>query len=280
VSAGAEATRGAGRELRKVWALLRADALTATSYRLRMVLALAGMLFSFIPLFFVTEALQPVVADSIRDEGGRYFGFLLLGFALTAYAGFAMSSLLDSVGSGIGSGTLEALFATPTRLPVLLAGMMSYRFARTTAQGVLLLAAIAVVGTPVAWQRLPLAAGVVVLVVFAYLGVGLVAAALHLAFRTAGPLVPAVLALSTLLGGVYFSTTVIPDVVRPLANVVPLTYGLRAVRQTLLHGAPLTEVWRDVTVLAGFAALLMLVGASAFRSGLRHARRTGTLAQY
>ena len=44
----------------------------------------------------------------------------------------------------------------------------------------------------------------------------------------------------SLLGGVYYSTSVIPEVVRPLASVVPLTYGLRALRRTLLSGEPLS----------------------------------------
>lgn len=276
----ARGAREAGAELRKVWALLRADALTATSYRLRMVLAFVGVGFSFVPLFFVAEALQPVVADSIRDEGERYFGFLLLGFALTAYANFALRSLLGSIAAGIDSGILEALFATPTRLPVLLAGMMSYKLVRTTAQAVLFLAAILVAGGEIAWARLPAALGILALVVAAYLGVGLVAAALHLAFRTSGPLVPATLAVSTLLGGVYYSTTVIPDPVQPLAAAVPLTYGLRAFRQLLLHGEPLAGVGGDLAVLSAFAAGLLVLGTFALRAGLGHARRNGTLTHY
>lgn len=268
------------RELRKVAALTRAAALTALSYRLALVLSLGGILFSLVPLFFVAEALQPTVAASIEDEGAHYFSFLVVGLAITAYIGFAMRSIPSAVSSGIGSGTLEALFTTPTRIPVLLAGMAGYDFIRTTVQALIMLAAVLVAGGTITWSGIPLSLLIVFLLLTAHASVGLVAAALHLAFRTSGPLVGATLALSTLLGGVYYSTSVIPDVIQPLAYLVPLTYGLRALRQSLLQGAELATVAADVVILAGFTIVLLTMGILAFRMGLRYARRAGTLAQY
>lgn len=274
------ARHGLGTELRKVVALTRAQALTALSYRLQLVFSFGGLLFSLIPLFFVAEALQPTVSDSIADEGERYFGFLLVGLAATAYIGFAVRSVSDAVSAGISSGTLEALFSTPTRLPVLLGGMTGYGFIRTSAQAVLMMAAVVVAGTPVAWTSLPLSLAILFLIILSYLAVGLIAAALHLAFRTSGPLASATVALSTLLGGVYYSVTVIPEVIQPLAYLVPLTYGLRALRRSLLQGASLGMVGTDVAILLAFTVVLLVIGMVSFRMGLRYARRAGTLAQY
>jgi len=266
--------------MRKVLALLRARWLTASSYRLNLVFSFFGLVVSFVPLYFVAGALQPVVEESIRAEGEQYFGFLVVGIAAMTFVGFAMRSLPGAISGGIGSGTLEALLATPTRLPTLLAGMMAYPFTQTTARAFVLLFAMWIAGAPVAWTGLPATVLIVALIVLAHLPVGLFAAALHLVFRTAGPLVPGVLAATTLLGGVYYSTTVIPEIVRPLAAIVPLTYGLRALRQTLLAGESFSVVGPDVAILAGFAGVLLAVGLLAFRLALDYARRAGTLAQY
>lgn len=273
-------SQGLAADARRLTALVRADAVSATSYRVRMILALVGLLLSFVPIFFVAEALQPVAAESIREEGGRYFGFLMVGLAVVAFVSFALRALPASVAARIDSGVLEALLATPTRLPVLIAGLVGYRFLRTTAQGVLFLGAIAVVGVPLAWSALPLAAGILVLTVVCHLGIGLVATALHLAYRTSGPLLTATLAASALLGGVYYSTTAIPDAIRPLAHAVPLTYGLRGIRQTLLQGDGFGAVASDVAILAGFTAVLLTIGVLSLRAGLDYARRSGTLGQY
>lgn len=266
--------------MRKIRALVRASWLAAKSYRLGLLFGFGGIIVGFVPLYFAAHALQPVVQDSIRLEGQEYFGFLVVGLAVTGYLSFAMRSLPAAISSGIGSGTLEALLATPTRLPTLLAGLMGYPFLRTTARSVLLLVAMWLVGTHVAWGSVPLSAAILIIIVIAHIPVGMLAAALHLVFRTSGPLVPGILAAETLLGGVYYSTNVIPEVVRPLSAVVPLTYGLRALRRSLLSGEPLSVVGTDVAILAGFAVVLFALGLFAFRKALDYSRKAGTLAQY
>src|SRR5690606_15686578 len=121
---------------------------------------------------------------------------------------------------------------------------------------------------------------ILVLLVLAHFPIGIIAASMILIFRTAGPFVAGVMAASSLLGGVYYSTSVIPDVVQPLAAFVPLTYGLRAFRRTLLSGEPLSVVAGDVTVLAGFTIVLLVVSLLLFGWSLRYAQRAGSLAQY
>jgi len=266
--------------VRKVLAFLRVSWLTATSYRLALAFSFGGLIVSFVPLYFVAGALQPVVEDSIRMEGEQYFGFLVVGIAITYYLGFAMRSLPGAISGGIRSGTLEALIATPTPLPILIAGQMAYSFCITTARAVVIFLAMWIAGAPIAWTGLPLSAAIVGLIVLAHIPVGLIAAALHLVFRTSGPLTSGVLFGSTLLGGVYYSTTVIPDAIQPLAALVPLTYGLRALRQTMLGGESLAAVTPDLLVLSGFAVVLMIMGLTAFRMALNYARQAGTLAQY
>jgi ABC-2 type transport system permease protein len=128
----------------------------------------------------------------------------------------------------------------------------------------------------------PVAVGILALIIVAHAGFGVLGAAMVLAFRTAGPLGQAVMVASSLLGGVYWPTDarIIPPVIRGLSDFVPLTYGLRALRRALLDGAPVTEIAPDVARLAGIAVLVLAASALAFRAALGYARRAGTLAQY
>jgi ABC-2 type transport system permease protein len=86
--------------------------------------------------------------------------------------------------------------------------------------------------------------------------------------------------LSGLLGGVYYPTKVIPSWIQDVSEAVPLTYGLRALRQTLLEGMPLPAVARDVTILVGFVVVLSALGVWAFARALRYAKQAGNLSQY
>ncbi|HEX6925915.1 MAG TPA: ABC transporter permease [Longimicrobiaceae bacterium] len=266
--------------MHEVFALLRASWLTASSYRLSWVISLGSLLLAVVPLYFVANALQPVMADTIRTEGGQYFAFVLVGVVAYSFLGSAAESLPGAVGGGITTGTLEALLGTPTPIPVILAGLTSYRLCWTAARAALLLSAGALFGARLEWEQLPIALAILVLIILAYLPVGLVAAALVLTFRTSGPLTKAVLTLSVLLGGVYYPTHVIPSWIERISAVVPLTYGLRALRRTLLEGMPLSAVAADVAILCVFVVVLLALGMVAFSAALRHARRAGTLGQY
>jgi len=89
-----------------------------------------------------------------------------------------------------------------------------------------------------------------------------------------------VLVLSTVLGGVYFPTSVLPPAVAPMAEWIPLTPGLRALRQTLLLGYPLGATGSDLFRLMAAAAVWVLAGVVVLRWSFAYARRAGSLAQY
>jgi ABC-2 type transport system permease protein len=261
-------------------AIARAEWRAATSYRLATALSVAGLLVLIVPVYFIANALQPVVGGSIAAEGDRYFPFLLLGMITFSLLSAAVTGLPAALRSGIATGTLEAMLATPTPISALLAGLTGQRLAWATLRGVVLLLAGWALGAHFAWGRLGMAIVIVALIVLAHLPFGLMAAALVLAFRTTGPLPQVVLVTSGLLGGVYYPTQVIPSWFRDVSAFVPLTYGLRALRQTLLEGVPAMGVMGDLAILAAFAAVLLGAGGLAFAAALRHARRAGSLAQY
>lgn len=266
--------------MRSVLALIRVSWLSFSSYRLNVVFSIGGLVALFIPVYLIARSLQPIVADSIADEGGVYFGFIIAGLAVMQLVGASVRGLPDAVSGGISSGTLEALLATPTPIRHILAGMVGYGLLWSTFRAILLLGGIALVGGTLAVGGLALAALILLIVVLAHLPFGILLASGILVFRTTGPLESLLLGGFSLLGGVYYSTTVIPEVVRPLASIVPLTYGLRAFRQALLSGEPLSAVLADVAILVGFAVVMLAVSLAVFRSSLRYARRMGTLAQY
>lgn len=264
----------------KMLALLRANWMSASSYRVGIVLSLVSLIVMTFPIYFVAGALQPLMAESIQAQGDEYFGFLLVGMIAFSFLTVAVNAVPSAIGGAIGSGTLEALIGTPTRLPTLLAGLISYELLWTLVRALLLIATGALLGAYFDWRNTLIAAFVLGLIILAYLPFGLFAAAAVLAFRTTGPFPKAVLTISGLLGGVYYPTKVIPSWLQHVSDFVPLTYGLRALRRTLLEGLPFRSIVPDLGILLGFTAVLLALSAYAFSAALRYGRRTGTLAQY
>lgn len=266
--------------MRKIGALVRAAWLSASSYRLGIVLSITSLLFTVVPLYFVGGALQPTMVNVIRGEGNDYFGFLIVGIMVVSLVTAALFALPNAISTGTSNGTLEALFTTPTPVPVLLVGLAGYDVLFALARSFVLLLSASALGTHVAWDRMGQAAPVLALLVLAHVPFGLAAGAMILAFRTMGPLPSAVLTLSTFLGGAYYPTHVIPGWFEKVSVLLPMTYGLRALRGILLEHLSLHDVARDVAILSGFALVLMLGGTLAFGAALRYSKRAGTLAQY
>jgi ABC-2 type transport system permease protein len=263
-----------------VGAFVRADFLTATSYRLNMALSLAALAVMTIPIYFVSQAIQPVAAEAIAGHGGDYFTFFLVGTAAYGVVLASVQAIPSWISRGIQVGTLEAVLATPARLPALLAGMASYRVLWSILRGLVILGAGWVLGATYVGVNLLPALLIVALLILAHLPFGMIAAAMVLVFRTPGPLTNAIMVGSALLGGVYYPTHVIPSWLEHLSALFPLTYGARSLRHVLLEGLPMTAVMGDLLVLAGFAVVLLLIGTVCLRLGLAHARRAGTLAEY
>jgi ABC-2 type transport system permease protein len=266
--------------MRKIAALVRASWLHVISYRLQMVFTLFALVVAVVPVYFVSNALQPMMAQSIREQGSQYFAFLIVGMVTFNFIATAVGALHSSLSSDISTGALEAVLSTPTSLPVLMLGMIGQAFTHTAFRSAVLLLAAWALGAQLVWSAALVSLAILALLVVAYTALGIFAAALVLAFKTTGPVPGAILAVSALLGGVYYPTTAIPSWVQHLSAMLPLTYGLRALRQALLHGAPASTLASDVSILTAFAVVLLGSSLVVFTAALKYAKKQGTLAQY
>ncbi len=266
--------------MRTIWAMIRASAISAASYRLSLLVSVLGLFASIVPLYFVSTALQGVMGTKIEQEGGQYFAFVLVGTIVLSFVGQAINSLPNAVQGSVGSGMLDTLLSVPASTTVVFTGLTSYGYLWTFARALLTLVVGAFLGAQVEWARVFPALLILVLIVLSYVPFGLLAAALIVAFRTDLELRRGVLLISTLLGGVYYPTQIIPSWIQTISGFVPLTYGLRSLRRVLLEGVPIWHTAADLGVLVGMTAVLALLGVMALATAFQYARRTGTLAQY
>jgi len=79
--------------------------------------------------------------------------------------------------------------------------------------------------------------------------------------------IPIVIVPQGLLGGLIWPVDSLPDVLQPLAWVMPLTYGIEGLRGVLLRGAGLDDptLQLDLAVLAAVALLFALLATRTIR---------------
>jgi ABC-2 type transport system permease protein len=73
--------------------------------------------------------------------------------------------------------------------------------------------------------------------------------------------IPILLVPQILLGGLFFPVATLPPVLKQIALVLPVTYANYALKDVMLRGFGLGDIWPDLAALVAFA-VLMVVGAA------------------
>jgi ABC-2 type transport system permease protein len=80
-----------------------------------------------------------------------------------------------------------------------------------------------------------------------------------------------------LISGVYYDVSVLPGWMQQISRFSPVTYALRAIRDTLVDGKPTGQLWGDIWPLLIIGAVTVPAGLMIFSAGERFAKRTGRL---
>ncbi|MEO6528283.1 MAG: ABC transporter permease [Gemmatimonadaceae bacterium] len=266
--------------MRSAWALIRVTFLTAASYRLAMLVSVAGLALQIVPTYYIGRTLNPYLAPTIAEQGGDLFGFLVLGTIAYLLLAAAVDSLPRAFERGISTGTLELIFSTPSPVAALLVGLTGYEILFAMTRCVVVLLAATVFGFHPHWANVPAAMLILGVIVVTYFGVGMIAGGMIIAYRRTASLQTIAILGSAILGGVTYPPSLIPSWLGKFSGLVPMTYGIRAVRQLVIGGTPLRAVLPDVGILAMFCVAFLALGSLAMTHALRRARAEGTLSQY
>ena len=198
---------------------------------------------------------------------GYFFVFLLTG----------ISFLRERIG-----GTLERLLATPvTRGDIVVGYSLGFGTFATLQVIVLTLFILNTIDVPALGPLPPFSIGLGVgsagspLLAFAIallLSLGAVNLGIFLSTFARTELqviqfIPLVIVPQALLGGIFWPVERLPDILRAIAQVLPLTYAVDGLREVMLKGADLSSsnVQLDLTVLAGVALFFIVLATATIK---------------
>ena len=262
-------------------AFFKRDLSISLSYRLHFLMQLVGIFFSVSTFYFLSLLLGSAFVPQLEEYGGDYFSFVLIGLAFSGYMGLSLSSFAQSVREGQVMGTLEIMLLSPTRLSAILISSSLWSYMLTTVRVVVYLVFGALVfGFSLNQANFLTALVVLLLSITSFSGIGILSAAFVLLLKKGDPVTWLFGGVSTLLAGVYYPISVLPDWLEPLSRFLPLTYALDAMRLAMLQGHSIYELRFDILVLLGFTFVLTPLAFMIFRKALKRAKMEGSLIQY
>ena len=80
--------------------------------------------------------------------------------------------------------------------------------------------------------------------------------------------IPLIIMPQVFLGGMLWPVEQMPDYLQWLANALPLTYAVDGLREVMLAGKTLLDVWLDLAVLAGYTVITSILAALTIRRNM------------
>ncbi len=269
------------RVLRQFGAILKKDWLVEYSYRLQFLLTVSGVFFQLATFFFVSKLVGPLVAPQLRAYGGDYFSFLAIGLAFGSYQWISLQTFSSSLREQQVMGTLEIMLASPIRPEALIIGSSLWSFLFATIEVLIYLVLGALVfGLNIQHINVLSAVVVIIMTILAMSAFGILSASFIMVFKRGDPVAWAFGTVSELLGGVYYPIHILPDPLQYMANALPITHSLKAIRLAVLQGYSVGQLVHELGMLAIFAVVLLPISLLFFRKAIDIARRDGTLSQY
>jgi ABC-2 type transport system permease protein len=267
--------------LNTLWGFYWRDLRIHTSYKLGFTIDLTSVFLSAATFYFVAKLFGAAAAPALKDYGGDYFAFVIIGIAFSTYQSVGLNSFAQSLRQEQFINTLEPLLMTPVTLPRFLLGSCLWDFFYATLQVTLyLVLGLTVFGLRIGNASVGPALAVMGLTLAAFMGLGVLAAAFIMRYKRGNPVTWLLTSASELLGGVFFPVEVLPDWLKALSQAVPMTHALLGLRKALLMGAGWGDVAPQLLALAAFTAVAWPLGVFCFSAALKRTRADGSLSHY
>jgi ABC-2 type transport system permease protein len=267
------------RNLAKLAAFVKRDFLSEISYRVSFAFQVLGMFVSLLAFYFLTGMIDPRTEGL---DGIRPFDYLLMGVAFQFYFSTALNAFARKIRNEQMMGTLEAMLVTPTPTAIVVFCSASWPFVFGGIRIlVYLFFATAVFGVRLHTGALDLVLVGFLLTLLSSMALGVLSASFVLYFKRGDPINWLMSGLTTFLGTVFFPVEQIPiEMVRPIADYVPIALSLKIIRGSLLQGQGWSELAGVALRLLVISALLIPGAVLLSRLAIRKAKQEGTLVQY
>jgi ABC-2 type transport system permease protein len=270
-------------QLRALYVIARKDWKVFWRYPLNAVSNIFQPIIWLTPVYFMGKAFSTngqALGFAAYSGTSDYMSFILLGTVLTNFIltvfwgmGYALKNDMDA-------GVLESNWLTPVpRLLILVGRTLSSLLVTAITSAIMLVIAGALFGFQPTGNTLAAFLTAIPMLIGLY-GFGFAFAAVVLLMREANTLVDVSSFLVQGFSGTNFPVQSLPPWLIPIALILPLTYGLDAVRGFLLETETLLPIPVEIGILIAFMFIMLWFGAWIFERVERRVRTLGTLGQH
>jgi ABC-2 type transport system permease protein len=269
------------RLLRKALAFIQRDFRIESGYQASFVIGIFESMMLLVVLHFLGELVNPRGSASLGRYGNNYFPFAIVGVAFARYFDLTLRLFSESIRLAQVTGCLEAMLSSQTGcVTVVLMSSLYGLLAGGLQLLVLLAAGVVVFGVDFTRMNIPATLLILVVSMAIFVAFGVLSAAAIIWLKKGDPITWIIGGFASILGGAYFPIDVMPAWMQRISWLVPITYSLDALRQTMLQGRSIAAVSSPIVTLILIAVILLPASIAIFVATVRNGRKEGTLMVY
>lgn len=244
--------------LRNALAFIKKDMKIALSYKFQFIFQFAQIFFSVAMIFFIGKMLEGASNKYLKDYGGDYFSFALIGLAVNSYLRAGLVTITNDIRQMMNQGTFEAVCAAPVKYMFLMIYSALWQFLFETVR----ISAYFALGFSLFNMRLQnpnILAAILTMLLTAvvFLLLGTISCSILIVIKRGDPINWIFSGIGALLAGTMFPISVLPGWLGRLAMFMPLTHSLEAIRKALLTSASVFDIANNLIALGGFIIFLL-----------------------
>lgn len=270
-------------QLRALFVIARKDWKVFWRYPLNAVSNVFQPIIWITPVYFMGKAFSTngqATGFAAYSGSGDYMSYILLGTVLTNFIMTVFWGMGYALKNDMDSGVLESNWLTPvSRLLILVGRTLTSMLTTTITSAVMLILAGLLFGFKPTGSTFAAILTAIPMLVGLY-GFGFAFAAIVLLMREANTMVDVGSFLVQGFSGTNFPVQSLPYWLIPVSLMLPLTYGLDAVRGFLLKTNTLLPIPAEIAILVLSMFAMLWIGAQIFYRVERRVRTLGTLGQH
>jgi ABC-2 type transport system permease protein len=206
-----------------------------------------------------------IQTEGIVSGNPSYFDFIAPGIMAMTVMMSVMTGLPVAISQEKEIGTMDGMMVAPiNRLSIILGKTMG-QVARGLIQGVIILVlAVGLFGVTIHGSIL-LVFGLLLLGIFAFVGLGIVITSFTKDQETAQMLMMTLMFPMMFLSGVFFPIQQMPWYMQTISSFLPLTYASQALRKVMVLGAGIPAISTELIILIAFGTVMTAIAVPVFR---------------
>jgi ABC-2 type transport system permease protein len=216
----------------------------------------------------VIEPYSPNIVNTIPGST-NYFNFLAPGLMVMIGMMAVMIGIPEAISKEKEMGTFDGMLSAPiNHLSVLLGKTVALSLRGLIQVIFVLIFAVLLFGVTIQGNLL-LAFLMVVLGIFSFIGIGIMAVSMAGSQGTGTVIMNLIMFPMMFLSGIFFPVSQMPWFMQTISNIIPLTYAADAMRKIMLLNANVADVSTDIIILVAFGVITMLIALPLFSKSMK-----------